>query len=141
MLKVATDVEVQALELPRPAADVDQLEWRLGIERAAEAIEMRLKGILQADEIKFKIREGKATGDADTREMSVSVVETRLQQIQKARDKISQPSMASVFQNGEGSSSVASGAGIQGGKYSKSGSKSSSNKKMVQEASNSKKKE
>ena len=79
MLKVATDAEVQALELPRPAADVDQLEWRLGIERAAEAIEMRLKGILQADEIKFKIREGKATGDADTREMSVSAVETRLQ--------------------------------------------------------------
>jgi hypothetical protein len=49
--------------------------------------------------------------------------------------------MASVFQNGEGSSSITSGAGIQGGKYSKSGSKSSSNKKMVQEASNSKKNE
>jgi hypothetical protein len=113
MMKLVTVDELQVLEAPRPDADVDQSQWRTGIERIAELIENRLKETMQSDELKLKIREEKLSGAADTREMSVSAVETRLHQIQKARDQISQPSMASVFQNSVGTSSSTVGAGKQ----------------------------
>jgi hypothetical protein len=140
MMKVATEEEVRELEAPRPDADVDQSVWRLGIERAAESIKNWLKETMQSDELKLKLREVKLSGAVDTREMSVSAVETRLQNIQKCRDQVSQPSVASIFQNNEGTSSSSSGAGIKNGKDSQAGSKSSNNTKKVKGKKDSKKK-
>jgi hypothetical protein len=140
MMKVGTEDEVQALEAPKPDADLDQSVWRLDIERAAESIGNRHKETMQSDELKLKIREVKLSGAADTREVYVSAVETRLKNIQKCRDRISQPLVASVFQNNEGTSSSSSGAGIQSGKDSQSGSKSSNNTKKVKGKKDSKKK-
>lgn len=140
MLKITTEEELRAFEAPRPDPDLDQSEWRLDIERAAESVENRLKETMQAEELKLKIREESLSGAADTREMYVSAVETRLQIIQKARARISQPSMASIFQSSEESSSSSSGMGIQSGKGSQSGKKSSSNATKAKEMKNGKKK-
>jgi hypothetical protein len=106
MIKAATEEELRILESPRPDANVDQLQWRLGIQRASEVIELRVKENLLADEIRLGIREEKL-GSIDIREMTVHAVETRLQAIQRRKDQKSQPSVSSIFTNSDATSSSA----------------------------------